>query len=61
MQQLKSGDILEFKQKDGNVIMLFVFDEGINVKSNDLGTDLSICSGSSRFFATVKSVKRTEW
>lgn len=61
MHQLKSGDVLQFTQEDGNVITLFVFDEGINVKSNELGTDLSIHSGDSKFFATVKSVKRTGW
>jgi len=60
MKQIKSGDMLQFTQKDGNVITLFVLDEGINVKANDLGTDISV-DRCSVFFLTVKAVKRTEW
>lgn len=55
--KLKSGDIVEFTQEDGNRIILIVYRNGICIKANDLGTKLVINRGSS-FMVKATAVDR---
>ena len=57
--RVKQGDVVLFTQEDGNTLTLLVYPDGIAIKSDFPGTELTVNSDSS-FFITTKATQRPD-